>query len=465
MLLFRLTLILTLLLPWSASARNVVLIIGDGMDDVQITIARNYLVGAEGRLLLDRMHLRSSVQVLSIDEQGRRNYVADSANTATAMATGIVTSRGRIATTAGTDLAVRTILEQASAAGLRTGLVTTSSVTDATPAAFVAHINLRTCEDPESILGVSRYGITLPACNKWLRVNGGKGSISEQIAAAEIDLVLGGGSRHFDSPAEGSSETVRQQAAANGFTVIDSAAEMASAIPGKLLGLFSPSTMPVRLRGENGRSAEAAEPSWLNRLHPYLGSVRLPAPMRCEPNPEHAGMPSLREMTAVALQRLHNERGFFLMVESASIDKQSHERKPCGSIGELQQLDEALAVVLDYAAKQPDTLVLVTADHGHAAQLIPETSLFSQYGAPIFSPGKIARIRTREGALLGVNYASNSFPYEEHTGTQVPLFANAAAAGRVPSMVTQPQIYEIMSDFLFGSSDSTGSHTMNDPGE
>ena len=57
------------------------------------------------------------------------------------------------------------------------------------------------------------------------------------------------------------------------------------------------------------------------------------------------------------------------MVESASIDKQSHERKPCGSIGELEQLEEALTAALTYAQSHPNTLILVTADHSQAAQL------------------------------------------------------------------------------------------------
>ncbi len=445
---------LLLLATPAVAARNVILVIGDGMDDVQITIARNYLAGAEGRLVIDELPVRAASQVLTVDEQGSRIYVADSANTATAMATGVVTSRGRIATTASDDKPIETIMEQASKAGLRTGLVTTASVTDATPAAFIAHMSVRTCENPAAIQGVKRYGIALPHCRQYTRAEGGPGSISEQIADSDLDVVLGGGSEHFDMTAEGEDRSVRQRAQDNGFRVIDKPLELAGqSTDGRLLGLFSPSTMPVRLRGENGRSAERPIPSWLNRLHPFLGSVRLPDPMGCEPEPQFTGMPSLAEMTRTALRHLENDRGFILMVESASIDKQSHERMPCGAIGELQQLDEAVAVALEFSRRQPDTLILVTADHGHAAQLIPETSLFAAYGAPVFSPGKVARLRTDEGALLGVNYATNSFPYEEHTGTQVPLLANAAAAGLIPTLVTQPQIYDIMHDFLFGKSD------------
>ena len=120
-------------------------------------------------------------------------------------------------------------------------------------------------------------------------------------------------------------------------------------------------------------------------------------------------------MTDTALARLQNERGFFLMVESASIDKQSHERKPCGSIGEPEQLNEALGSALAFADNNPQTLILVTADHGQAAQMIPATSLFSEFGISVYTPGKVARIRTPEGAVMAVNYATNNFAYEEHT--------------------------------------------------
>ena len=69
----------------AAGPRHVILIIGDGMDEQQITIARNYLVGPGGRLLLDRLPLRAAVQVLAVEDrvEGRPVYVADSANTAT----------------------------------------------------------------------------------------------------------------------------------------------------------------------------------------------------------------------------------------------------------------------------------------------------------------------------------------------------------------------------------------------
>ena len=172
--------------------------------------------------------------------------------------------------------------------------------------------------------------------------------------------------------------------------------------------------------------------------------------MKCEPNPEYGETPSLKAMTDAALLQLghENTNGFFLMVESASFDKQAHARNACGSIGELEQLNEALESALAFAEKNPNTLILVTADHGHSAQIIPYESLFGQFGAPVFSLGHIVRLITPEGAGLSVNYATNDFIMEEHTGAQVPLIANEVGRGLVPGMVTQPEIYGLMLEHL-----------------
>ena len=433
--------------------RNVILIIGDGMDEQQVTIARNYLKGATGRLAMDRLALRGASQILTIEDKvdGRPVYVADSANTATSLATGIITSRGRLATTAGSDQDVPTIAELATAAGFKAGIVSTASVTDATPAAFVAHISYRLCENPDIVEEVVYKGIELGGCPADAKKNGGLGAVSEQLANSDMDVILGGGSKHFAVNAEGQNISVLTLAQNNGFQTVDTAADLESSKPGKpLLGLFSESTMPVRLQGEDGRQAEQPEPSWLNMVHGYLGDVVMPQTMICEPNPEFAGLPTLKQMTDAALEHLSadNDKGFFLMVESASIDKQSHERKPCGSIGEVGQLEEALESALAFAKNNSNTLILVTADHSQAAQLIPYESLFASYPIPVYTPGYLARIETPEGSFMSVNYATTNFMMEEHTGAAVPLYANAQGRGRIPSFVQQPELFQLMVDYL-----------------
>lgn len=422
---------------------KVILIIGDGMDDQQITIARNYLAGSRGRLTLDQLPFRgvARVQTIAEDQPSQPVYVADSANTATSIATGELTSRGRISTTAKTDNDIVTIMELAHSAGLGTGIVTTSSLTDATPASFVAHVNQRFCEGPAGmvqILGPRKISVD---CSQDYRVNGGLGSIAEQIASSDVDILLGGGTRHFEQFVEGSQEmTVLDAAAANGYKVILHGDELADLDAGrKVLGLFSPSTMPVQLRG-----VDAAEARLIQKVD---GQVRLPEPFACEPNTDFANMPTLADMTRSALRGLDDNRGFMLMIESASIDKQSHLRRPCGHVGEIGQLDEALRVSLDYAAAHPETLILVTADHSHAAHIVSDTGNFLSLNYA--SPGYFARMRTLEGGVMGINYATNDSPIQEyHTGAQIPVFAIGPGVDDLPAFMDQVEIFRITARHL-----------------
>ena len=435
------------------SPRNVILIVGDGMDDHQITIARNYLAGSRGKINLDQMALRSSVQVLTVDDKdpSKPLYVADSANSATSMATGEITSRGRIATSAKYDKDLVTIVDLAKQAGMKAGIVTTASITDATPSSFVAKISQRECENPEMMVDALIYKRKPVDCSQDVKAKGGSGSISEQLAVSNVDVMLGGGMKHFNKQAEGSSKTVLEQARESGFYIAGTAAEMKEApADKKLLGLFAEGNLPERMAYEGEREAEQPDPSMLNYVHKYLGSVEMPDTIKCESNAAFGKTPELKEMTSVAIERLSekNDKGFFLMVESASIDKASHQRRACGQIGELQQLTEALDVALKFAEKNENTLVLVTADHGQAAQLMPDTSLFKAFDLPAYSPGYVARVETPEGVTMAVNYATNGLFAEEHTGVNVPLFSNKEGIGRVPSMLTQPDIFNVMTSYL-----------------
>lgn len=430
------------------NGRSVILFIGDGFDDQHVTMARNYLAGQAGTLALDTLPVRSAVQIETVGANGQPLYVADSANTATTIASGVVTHIGRVGTDP-EDADTLTIAEQASAKGLRTGLVSTASVTDATPAAFAAHVAKRGCENPTIIMGGERYGRAFPGCPQDALANGGPGSIAEQIASSNIDLVLGGGRQHFATNQYDSTQTVMDLAADNGFSIVTTQQALLNADTNTpVLGLFAEEHLPVRLRGSNGRKAELPETSWLHTLHRYLGSVTQPLAMDCEPNPEFRETPDLTTLTAFAIDRLSNPNGFFLMVESASIDKQSHDRNPCGSIGEVAQLEEALGVALRYAAIHPDTLVIVTADHAQAAQIVPEPSLFESAPIPVYSPGKVARINTPEGGVMRINYATNNFVSEEHTGANVPLFANSPKGVVIPTFMRQRDLYALMVNYL-----------------
>ena len=182
------------------AASKVILIIGDGMDDQQVTMARNYLVGSRGRLMLDQLPFRGALQVQSVAENdpSRPEYVSDSASTATSLATGELTSSGRIATRAETGENIITIMELAHSAGLDTGIVTTSSLTDAKPASFVAHVSQRLYEGPTATIQSAPPDGAPVDCSREETANGGLGSIAEQIAGSNVRLLLGGGSQHFE---------------------------------------------------------------------------------------------------------------------------------------------------------------------------------------------------------------------------------------------------------------------------
>lgn len=128
-------------------AKNVILLIGDGMGDSEITIARNDTVGAAGRLALDRLPLTGQMTTYSVFPDGKPDYDPESASTSTAWSTGKKTVDGRIGTSP-SDQDLRNVLELAQKAGYRTGNVSTADITDATPAGAMAHIALRGCQGP-----------------------------------------------------------------------------------------------------------------------------------------------------------------------------------------------------------------------------------------------------------------------------------------------------------------------------
>ena len=437
-----------------ATPRNVILIIGDGFDDQHVTMGRNFLSGMSGQLGLDTLPFRASVQIETVSDEGQPLYVADSANTATSLATGGVTNIGRIATDIG-DNDLPTLAERAIEEGWRVGLVTTSSLTDATPASFLTHVSSRSCEGPEEVLGSTYFGIPQPACLSDARDNGGPGSIVEQLVISGAHVLLGGGDK-FMRQTTVDGITVAQLAVNQGFQVIsrDTAFDSLTA-PKRLLGTFDEETLEVQWQGSDARVGEPAKLSWLSHISEYFGSVTEPSPMSCEPNPDYQNTPRLAAMTNLALTHLatDNGQGFFLMIESASIDKQSHKRNPCGSIGEIAQLEESLALVRSFASNQPETAIIVTADHAQAAQILPEPTLYANYPIAIYSPGLTARVRTPEGGMMRINYATNNGFSEEHTGANVPLFANDVAARWLSAFMRQRDVHDAMERFLFRSAE------------
>ncbi len=424
-------------------AKTAILFIGDGVDDHQLTLGRNYLHGAAGTLLFEGLERRATARVLTVREDDPRQpeYVADSASGGTALSAGVVTSRGRIATTAQSDEDVATILELAKAAGKRVGVVATSRITDATPASFYAHVAVRFCERPDDMSRTQGGLLPGPMCPADDAAAGGPGSIAEQLATGDVDVALGGGADRFTQKTH-KGPTVLELAEDAGFQIVRTAAELEAVGSGRVLGLFSPGHLPVLWQGEGQGRARRLQTK-RGAKEPEVSSFG------CEPAPSFGDTPTLETLTRKAIELLSGDEGFFLMVESASIDKQSHAANPCGQIGEIKQLEDAVQVALDYAERNPGTLIVVASDHGHAAQIIPYPSLFAAMvrgsGEEVpHSPGRFAVVETPEGGVMGVSYATSTGIFEEHTGTAIPVFGQGPGSEGLHGIIDQTDVFEIL---------------------
>ena len=399
-------------------ARNILLFIGDGMGDSEITAARNYAVGASGRLALDTLPLTGQYTTYAVQEIDPTlpDYVTDSAASGTGWATGHKTSNGRISTTARTDEDLKTILEIAQDRGMRTGDVTTAELTDATPAVLAAHVASRTCQGPGD----------MAACPRDRKSAGGPGSIAEQLLAHEVDVLMGGGSARFDQQRAEDGRLPVQDALKRGYRVIGGAAGLPLATPGeKLLGLFTTGNMTTEWTGEEAL--------------PYPSNVAKPQVCREDHRP--VGEPSLAEMTAKAIELLDRPAGpgFFLQVEGASIDKQAHVANPCAQIGETIAFDRAVKIGLDFARAHPGTLLVVTADHAHTTQIVP---IPTDNDHPL---GPMSVLLTHDQAPMALAYGTNVYHFSmEHTGTQVRIAAVGPQAANVVGVTDQTDLFRMM---------------------
>lgn len=216
------------------------------------------------------------------------------------------------------------------------------------------------------------------------------GSIAEQLVAHDVDVLLGGGAARFDQLTD-AGPTVSELAAQRGYRVLRSRQALAAASGfGKLLGLFAAGNMSTELTG--------------NHAVPYPSNSA--APQTCRAQVRGADEPTLAEMTATALRVLGQPAGdgpgFFLQVEGAHIDKQDHQADPCGQVGDTVGFDRAVQLGLDYAAGHPDTLVIVTADHGTRARWFRAAPTATNH-----PPGAISSLRTADGATITVSYGTN----------------------------------------------------------
>jgi alkaline phosphatase len=296
----------------NAPVRNIILLIADGTG-VGVWSAAEF---ASDALAVKRMPV-----VGLVDTRSASAKVTDSAAGASVYATGERTTNRTISVSAGCPLPSSRQTEAttwpdacrpleswfaiAAAKGKARGVVTTTSVVDATPASFVAH-------------SPSRY---------WSR------AIAEQLAEAELDVLMGGGRRHFEGGA-GRADLVAPLCAS--ADCVDNAAELAGyrASDRPVVGLFAPADM----------------------------------------DDLDARPVALRDMVSAALAKLERDPdGFVALFETEATDNATHANLPLERVtADILEFDRAVGVALDFAERTPGTLVVVTADHETGGFSLPE---------------------------------------------------------------------------------------------
>ena len=225
--------------PQAPQPENVILLIPDGYGPASSTMARDYLRWRDGsgRLTLDSLET-GSVRTFAADSR-----VTDSAAGATAYATGVKTDNGAIAVDT-LQKPVGTLLEAAEERGMATGLVVTSRITHATPASFAAHVP-----------------------DRWM-----ENTIATQMLEQNIDVLLGGGRRHFlreaDDGRRDDGEHLIEAATADGYTYIADRAGLMATDETPLLGLFSMSHMDYEIDRD-----PAEQPSLAEMTEKALGQI------------------------------------------------------------------------------------------------------------------------------------------------------------------------------------------------
>ncbi|QLI80676.1 alkaline phosphatase [Chitinibacter fontanus] len=325
----------------AAAPKNILFFLGDGMGLTTMTAARIYSVGEDGELTMDQLPETAFVKTYSNDAQ-----VTDSAPSMAAYMTGVKMNNEVISMTPETvakdptkDLTsncgsnngkpVTTMLELAKAAGLATGVVTTTRVTHATPAATYAHVCHRDAEN------------TIAA--QLVPAGDGMGYNDKLIDG--VDVVFGGGSQFFKPTSAGGKRTDGRDLIAemkgNDYSFASNKAEFDKLDPKtakKMFGLFSSSHMSYDLDRDPSKE------------------------------------PSLAEMAVKAIQGLQkNSKGMFLMVEGGRIDHALHETTAKKALQDAVAFDNAIkAAIAEVKKTDPElknTLIVVTADHDHTLVL------------------------------------------------------------------------------------------------
>lgn len=347
-----------------ARARNIILMIGDGMGLEHISCA---LVLNHGKLNMTSMPVTGLSLTSSTD-----NLITDSAAGGTALASGQKTANGHV----GVDpdgLPLESLLEKASASGRLTGVVTTCRLNDATPAAFCCHEPDR--DNAESIVA--------------------------DYLDCGVDYIAGGGLRYWRDRSDG--RDIISEMAARGYEVALSPEALAAADRLPVLGLLADLELPVALkRGDLYRDMVSHGLSLLSSSSSASSAVT------------SAASSAVSESSA---------SGFVMVLEGSCIDDWSHAGRLDLAMEELLDFDRTVGDVLEWAAADGHTLVVVTADHATGALTLRGGDL-------------------NEGRIEAV------FGSDSHNGIAVPYFVYGPGSDRFGGVMENSALSALLASFL-----------------
>ena len=281
---------------------NVILLIGDGMGQNHVTLTRQQALGMDKKLHMERLPVVGQVRTFSANKR-----ITDSAASGTAMACGIKTNNGMIGMDP-EEVTYYSVLELLSEKGYRTGLVSTSAITHATPASFASHVKAR----------------------------GMQTDIASHLLDNQVDVMFGGGRKFFlpKGTEKGTRKDKRdllEEAGQMGYRVADTRQELRDFNQLPAIALFADEGMTTF-------------------------------------DPE----PSVAEMSQKAIELLSQKTSksvfaskpnFFLMIEGSQIDWAAHANDTDRVIRQTLLFDLAVHEAIEFAKRDKNTLVIVTADH------------------------------------------------------------------------------------------------------
>jgi alkaline phosphatase len=343
------------------TARNVIFMVSDGMNHGALSLARQFRENSGGTTRWTRLYREQPVVRALVETFSANSCVTDSAAAASAWGGGKRVNNGTL-NVLPDKIRVETLHQKLQAKGRKTGLVSTATITHATPAGFAVNVDSRADE----------------------------AIIAEQYLERRVDLLLGGGRKFF-------SEDLKKRYGGAGYAVVESR-EALTKLPSDpdkpLLGVFYESHLPFSIDHLNVPELQVS-------------------------------VPTLAEMTKIALDRLAPAKeGFFLMVEGARIDHAGHANDAAASIHDQLAFDDAIGTVLDFVEKHPDTLVIITTDHGCGGIQMNGVSAKADQG---IAPGLYNASNTYFERLRGFNRSIEWMKQNGVDGLSGPPLAAAIA--------------------------------------